>query len=199
MGMLKETLLRVFVGKSGREALRAYQDAQALPVDPLSARPGSPGAQGGDYGGDGTASRAAASAAYGGGAMQGVRAQTPGAQAQQAQQSRRIADRALAHEAEGMTADEARAQALAETLLESQNSSTEVLAALSAADNKLGQEKGRYAKAGQAPGREKLISDALNTMRSKQADLDALDPDARMKLTLMALSAFGMDNDKTGH
>jgi len=195
MGMLKETLLRVFVGKSGREALRAYQDAQALPVDPLSARPGS--GPGGAV--SGAASRAAASAAYGGGAGASGRGQTPVAQAQQAQQARRIADRALAHEAEGMTADEARAQALAETLLESQNPSSEILAALSAADNKLGQEKSRYAKAGQAPGREKLISDALNTMRSKQADLDALDPDARMKLTLMALSAFGMGNDKAEH
>jgi hypothetical protein len=198
--MLKETLLRVFVGKSGREALRAYQDAQALPVDPLSVPPGSAPAKGAVHGADGMANRNAASAAYGGGAApQGARAQTPVAQAQQARQARRIADRALAHEAEGMDVDEARAQALAETLLESQNPSTEVLAALSAADNKLGLEKGRYAKAGQAPGREKLILDALNTMRSKQADLDALDPDARMKLTLMALSAFGMGNDKAGH
>ncbi|AUG54057.1 hypothetical protein [Thalassospira marina] len=193
MGMLKETLLRVFVGKSGREALRAYQDAQSLPVDPLDARPtaaGSPGA----------ANRAAASAAYGGGAGTTARVQTPAQQAEQARQARRIADRALAHEATGMSTDEARAQALAETLIEAQNPSSAAFSALNAADNKLGLEKGRYAKAGQAPGREKLISDALNTMRQKQADLDALDPDARMKLTLMALSAFGMGgNDKAGH
>ncbi|RCK47004.1 hypothetical protein TH25_15900 [Thalassospira profundimaris] len=193
MGMLKETLLRVFVGKSGREALRAYQDAQALPVDPLDARPsatGSPNAT----------NRAAASAAYGGGTGTAARVQTPAQQADQARQARRIADRAIAHEATGMSTEEARALALAETLTEAQNPSSAVLGALKEADDKLGQEKGRQAKAGSAPGREKLILEALSTMRQKQADLDALDPDARMKLTLMALSAFGMDGkDKAGH
>ncbi|OKH87943.1 hypothetical protein [Thalassospira sp. TSL5-1] len=193
MGMLKETLLRVFVGKSGREALRAYQDAQALPVDPLDARPPANGPQN-------TANRAAASAAYGGGAGTMPRVQTPAQQAEQARQTRRIADRAIAHEATGMSTEEARALALAETLTEAQNPSSEVLGALKQADDKLGQEKGRQAKAGSAPGREKLILEALSTMRQKQADLDALDPDARMKLTLMALSAFGMDGkDKAGH
>lgn len=194
MGMLKETLLRVFVGKSGREALRAYQDAQALPVDPLDARPSASGTH------DAAANRAAASAAYGGGAGTAARVQTPAQQADQARQARRIADRALAHEATGMSTEEARAMALAETLTEAQNPSSEVLGALKQADDKLGQEKGRQAKAGAAPGREKLILEALSTMRQKQADLDALDPDARMKLTLMALSAFGMDGkDKAGH
>lgn len=193
MGMLKETLLRVFVGKSGREALRAYQDAQALPVDPLDARPSATGSQN-------ATSRAAASAAYGGGAGTAARVQTPAQQADQARQARRIADRAIAHEATGMSTEEARALALAETLTEAQNPSSAVLGALKEADDKLGQEKGRQAKAGSAPGREKLILEALSTMRQKQADLDALDPDARMKLTLMALSAFGMDGkDKAGH
>ncbi|MFH1806992.1 MAG: hypothetical protein ABID63_19090 [Pseudomonadota bacterium] len=150
MGMLKRALLRVFVGKSGREALRAYQETQALQdKDGLGARE--------------TALRA--------------------------QKDRRISDRASAYEAEGLSFDEARARALAETLTESDSTPSEILAALQRADMKLGRDKSKVS-ADADPQRAKLIADALGAMRSKQADLDALDPEIRMKLTLMAVGAF---------
>jgi len=103
MGLVKETLMRVFVGKKGRDAMRAYSDAQSLQVR--------------------DAARAEQTAT-------------------QARQARRIEDRALAHQDEGMSVEEARALALAETLTEqSEAPHTEILKALNAADAKLGQKK----------------------------------------------------------
>ena len=103
MGLLKETLMRVFVGKKGRDAIRAYNDAQSLQV------------------------------------RDGMTAEQT---ATQARQARRIEDRALAHQDEGMSVEEARALALAETLTEQNEAPhTEILKALNAADAKLGKKK----------------------------------------------------------
>lgn len=151
MGMLKETLLRVFVGKRGRDALRAYSDAQSLQLnDPeLAAR-----------------------------------------SAAEAKQARRIEDRAMAYQESGMSFDEARAQALAETLTESSDNPQDViLKALETADAKIGKTKSRMPTPDDAK-RAKLISDALTAIREKQQDLDRLDPELRAKLTLMAVGAL---------
>ncbi|WP_417833173.1 hypothetical protein [Thalassospira xiamenensis] len=151
MGMLKETLLRVFVGKRGREALKAYGDAQSLQLnDPeLAAR-----------------------------------------SAAQAKQERRIEDRAMAYQESGMSFEEARAQALAETLTEqSDNPQAAILKALEAADAKIGKKKSRMPSATD-DARAKLISEALVAIRNKQEDLDKLDPELRAKLTLMAVGAL---------
>lgn len=151
MGMLKETLLRVFVGKRGREALKAYSDAQSLQLnDPDMA----------------------------------VRT------AAQAKQARRIEDRAMAYQESGMSFDEARAQALAETLTESSSDpQAAILKALEEADAKIGKKKSRMPTAADDQ-RAKLISEALSAMRTKQEDLDKLDPELRAKLTLMAVGAL---------
>ncbi|MFC4237062.1 hypothetical protein ACFOY8_17795 [Thalassospira xianhensis] len=151
MGMLKETLLRVFVGKRGREALKAYSDAQSLQLnDPDMA----------------------------------VRT------AAQAKQARRIEDRAMAYQESGMSFDEARAQALAETLTESSSDpQAAILKALEEADAKVGKKKSRMPTAADDQ-RAKLISEALSAMRNKQEDLDKLDPELRAKLTLMAVGAL---------
>lgn len=151
MGMLKETLLRVFVGKRGREALKAYSDAQSLQLnDPDMA----------------------------------VRT------AAQAKQARRIEDRAMAYQESGMSFDEARAQALAETLTESSSDpQAAILKALEEADAKVGKKKSRMPTAADDQ-RAKLISEALSAMRTKQEDLDKLDPELRAKLTLMAVGAL---------
>lgn len=151
MGMLKETLLRVFVGKRGREALKAYSDAQSLQLnDPDMA----------------------------------VRT------AAQAKQARRIEDRAMAYQESGMSFDEARAQALAETLTESSSDpQAAILKALEEADAKIGKKKSRMPTAADDQ-RAKLISEALSAMRNKQEDLDKLDPELRAKLTLMAVGAL---------
>ena len=151
MGMLKETLLRVFVGKRGREALKAYGDTQSLQLnDPeLAAR-----------------------------------------SAAQAKQARRIEDRAMAYQESGMSFEEARAQALAETLTEqSDNPQAAILKALEAADAKIGKKKSRMPSAAD-DARAKLISEALVAIRNKQEDLDKLDPELRAKLTLMAVGAL---------
>ena len=151
MGMLKETLLRVFVGKRGREALKAYSDAQSLQLnDPDMA----------------------------------VRT------AAEAKQARRIEDRAMAYQESGMSFDEARAQALAETLTEqSDNPQAAIIKALEEADAKIGKKKSRMPTAAD-DARAKLISEALSAMRNKQEDLDKLDPELRAKLTLMAVGAL---------
>lgn len=216
MGLLKETLLKVFVGKSGRDALRAYQDAQSLPTGGYNA------AQGDANKASDPATRTAGANAYGattrpggGPATRNLAEENMGAaerlrpatgnvdlaarQAQQAQKSRRISDRAAALEAEGMNFEEARAEALAQTLTEGDNSASEILAALQAADSKLGREKSRMVDAAAKPERAKLINEALAAMRAKKSDLDALDPELRMKLTIMALGAFGPPPDRPGN
>jgi len=151
MGLVKETLMRVFVGKKGRDAMRAYSDAQSLQVrDTASAE------------------------------------QT----AKQARQARRIEDRALAHQDEGMSVEEARAIALAETLTEqSEAPHTEILKALNAADAKLGKKKSAVPNAADER-RQELIAEAVKALRNKQSDLDKLDPDLRAKLTVMAVGAL---------
>jgi len=151
MGLVKETLMRVFVGKKGRDAMRAYSDAQSLQVrDTASAE------------------------------------QT----AKQARQARRIEDRALAHQDEGMSVEEARALALAETLTEqSEAPHTEILKALNAADAKLGKKKSAVPNAADER-RQELIAEAVKALRNKQSDLDKLDPDLRAKLTVMAVGAL---------
>ncbi|MCC4239319.1 hypothetical protein [Thalassospira povalilytica] len=151
MGLLKETLMRVFVGKKGRDAIRAYNNAQSLQVrDPA------------------TAEQAAA----------------------QARQARRIEDRALAHQDEGMSLEEARALALAETLTEQADTPhTEIMKALNAADAKLGKQKSKIPTEADER-RQELINEAVKALRSKQGDLDRLDPDLRAKLTVMAVGAL---------
>ncbi|MHC8492070.1 hypothetical protein ACTU44_05070 [Thalassospira sp. SM2505] len=151
MGLLKETLMRVFVGKKGRDAIRAYSDAQSLQMRDAA-----------------TAEQTAA----------------------QARQARRIEDRALAHQDEGMSLEEARALALAETLTEqADNPHNEILKALNAADAKLGKKKSRMPTEAD-DRRQELINEAVKALRSKQSDLDKLDPDLRAKLTVMAVGAL---------
>lgn len=151
MGLLKETLMRVFVGKKGRDAIQAYNDAQSLHVRDSA-----------------TAEQTAA----------------------QARQARRIEDRALAHQDEGMSVEEARALALAETLTEQAEAPhTEIMKALNAADAKLGKKKSKIA-APEDERRQELIAEAVKALRSKQSDLDKLDPDLRAKLTVMAVGAL---------
>ncbi|MCC9620633.1 hypothetical protein LPB41_02920 [Thalassospira sp. MA62] len=151
MGLLKETLLRVFVGKKGRDAIRAYNDAQSLKAS------------------DGvTAEQAAA----------------------EARKNRRIEDRAMAHQEDGMSLEEARALALAETLTEQADAPhAEILKALAAADTKLGKEKSKMPTEADAK-RQELIAQAVTALRHKQQDLDKLDPDLRAKLTVMAVGAL---------
>tara|TARA_E500000318_G_scaffold111560_2_gene130579 strand:- start:204 stop:686 length:483 start_codon:yes stop_codon:yes gene_type:complete len=151
MGLLKETLMRVFVGKKGRDAIRAYNDAQSLQV------------------------------------RDGMTAEQT---ATQARQARRIEDRALAHQDEGMSVEEARALALAETLTEQNEAPhTEILKALNAADAKLGKKKSAIPTAADER-RQELIAEAVKALRNKQSDLDKLDPDLRAKLTVMAVGAL---------
>lgn len=151
MGLVKETLMRVFVGKKGRDAMRAYADAQSLQVRDTA-----------------TAEQTAT----------------------QARQARRIEDRALAHQDEGMSVEEARALALAETLTEqSEAPHTEILKALNAADAKLGKQKSAVPTAADER-RQELIAEAVKALRNKQSDLDKLEPDLRAKLTVMAVGAL---------
>lgn len=151
MGLLKETLMRVFVGKSGREAIHAYNKAQSLEV------------------------RDAA---------------TDEQIATNARQARRIEDRAMAHQEEGMVLEEARALALAETLTEQAEAPhSAILKALQAADAKLGKTKSKMPTKADAH-REELIAEAVSAIRKKQIDLDKLDPDLRAKLTVMAVGAL---------
>lgn len=159
MGLLKKTLMRIFVGKKGRDAIRAYNEAQSLQAqDPAAAE------------------------------------QT----ATQARQARRIEDRAMAYQEEGMAVEEARALALAETLTEQTDAPhTEIMKALAAADAKLGKKKSKLPTEADAR-REELIAEALKALRSKQDDLDKLDPELRTKLTVMAVGAL-MGGPNTRH
>ena len=151
MGLLKETLMRVFVGKSGREAINAYNKAQSLEVRDTAA------------------------------AEQ---------MATNARQARRIEDRAMAHQEDGMSLEEARALALAETLTEQADAPhAAILKALDAADVKLGKKKSKMPTKADAR-REELIAEAVSALRKKQVDLDKLDPDLRAKLAVMAVGAL---------
>ncbi|WP_417804632.1 hypothetical protein [Thalassospira lucentensis] len=151
MGLLKETLMRVFVGKSGRDAIRAYNKAQSLDVRDAA-----------------TDEQVAANA----------------------RQARRIEDRAMAHQEDGMSLEEARALALAETLTEQAEAPhAAILKALQEADVKLGKQKSKMPTKADAK-REELIAEAVTALRKKQVDLDKLDPDLRAKLTVMAVGAL---------
>ena len=114
--------------------------------------------------------------------------------AAEAKKARRIEDRTMAHQEDGMSFDEARAQALAETLTEvSGNPQAATIKALEAADAKIGKKKSKM-PAPVDEDRAKLISEALSAIRDKQEDLDKLDPELRAKLTLMAVGAFMGDH-----
>ena len=107
-----------------------------------------------------------------------------------ARQARRIEDRAMAHQEDGMSLEEARALALAETLTEQADAPhAAILKALDAADVKLGKKKSKMTTKADAR-REELIAEAVSALRKKQVDLDKLDPDLRAKLTVMAVGAL---------
>ena len=165
MSLLKNALLSVFVGKSGREALKAYEESRKLgSAAPLERRKDgsddTPGAHQ-DIIVSNLAPTAPPSARPGGYVPhpQSPHPQSPHPQSQ-------------GHEA-----------------LES---------ALHRAKVNMARKANKAMKEHTNPGRQQLIANALQAHRDQRQVLDQLDDEARVKLTMMALSAF-MGGSGTRH
>ena len=150
MSLLKNALLSVFVGKTGREALKAYEDSRKLDsTAPLKRRKDSAADTGEDIIVSDMAPDTAPPARRGG----------------------------YSHRPQGHDA------------LES---------ALHRAKVNMARKASKTMKEQANPDRQQLIANALQAHRSQKQVLDQLDDEARVKLTMMALSAF-MGSKGTRH
>ena len=150
MSLLKNALLSVFVGKTGREALKAYEDSRKLDsTTPPERRKDSASDTGEDIIVSDMAPDTPPPARPGG-----------------------YAPRPQGHDA-----------------LES---------ALHRAKVNMARKASKTMKEQANPDRQQLIANALQAHRSQKQVLDQLDDEARVKLTMMALSAF-MGNKGTRH
>ena len=154
MSLLKNALLSVFVGKSGREALKAYENSQKLDsTAPLERR-------------------------------------ASGDASDKAQDIQEI----IVPDVAPSTQPPARPggyvpQSQKQDALES---------ALHRAKVNMARKASKKMKEQANPDRQQLIANALQAHRSQKQVLDQLDDEARVKLTMMALSAF-MGGSGTKH
>ena len=160
MSLLKNALLSVFVGKSGREALKAYEESRKLgSAAPLERRKdGSDDTPGAHQ--DIIVSNPAPSApppARPGGYVRHPQSPLPQSQGHEALES-----------------------------------------ALHRAKVNMARKANKAMKEHTNPGRQQLIANALQAHRDQRQVLDQLDDEARVKLTMMALSAF-MGGSGTRH
>ena len=159
MSLLKNALLSVFVGKSGREALKAYEESRKLDsAAPLERRK-----DGAD--------------------------DTPGAHQDIIVSNVAPAAPPPARPGGYVPRPQSHPQSQGHEALES---------ALHRAKVNMARKANKAMKEKTNPDRQQLIANALQAHRDQRRVLDQLDDEARVKLTMMALSAF-MGGSGTRH